>query len=92
MAQHGISRFKTGNFKLDNSHVCEMNMYTLKQLIEGEARSITRYLVERLECSHTVLEKHLSELGMTQRYGVWISHQLSPFQLQHRIFSYMKLL
>ncbi len=64
-AQHWINRFKNGNFKLDNSPGCEMNMYTLKQLIEEEARSITRYLVERLGCSHTVLEKHLSELGKT---------------------------
>jgi hypothetical protein len=92
MTQHWINRFKNRNFKRDNSPGCEMNMYTLKQLIEEEARSITRYLVERLGCSHTVLEKRLSELGKTQKYGVWISHQLSPFQLQHRIFSYMKLL
>src|SRR4051794_18524976 len=31
------------------------------------------------------MEKHLNELGKTWRYGVWIPHELSAHQLQHRV-------
>ena len=31
------------------------------------------------------MEKHVNELGKTWRYEVWISHELSPRQLQYRI-------
>ena len=31
------------------------------------------------------METHLNELGKTWKYGVWISHELSPHQLQLRV-------
>jgi hypothetical protein len=46
IAQHWINRAKNGNFELDNSPGCEMDIYILNQLIEEEARSITRYPIE----------------------------------------------
>ena len=41
-------------------------------------------MAEQLGCSYTTVEKNLSELGKTRRYGVWITHQLSPHQLRYR--------
>ena len=38
------------------------------------------------------MEKHLNELGKVWKYGVWISHELSPHQLQHRVDDYMNLM
>ena len=57
----------------------------LKQLIEAYPRLTTRCLAERFGCSHTTMETHLSELGKTWKYGVWIPHELSLHQLQLRV-------
>jgi hypothetical protein len=38
------------------------------------------------------VEKHLNELGKTWEYGVWIPHELSPHQLQHRVDACMDLM
>jgi transposase len=95
-AQHWFNRFKNGNFELDDllnfGRPLEMDMYFLKQLIEEDPKLTTRCLAERLECSHTAVEKHLGELGRTWKYGVWIPHELSPLQLQHRVDACMELL
>jgi histone-lysine N-methyltransferase SETMAR len=67
-------------------------MDVLKQLIEEDPRLTTRCLAECPGCSHTTVETHLSELGKTWKYGVWIPHDLSPHQLQHRIDACMELM
>ena len=59
-----------------------MNVDVLKQLIEEDPRLTTCCLAERLGCSHTTVETHLSELDKTWKYGVWMPHDLSPHQLQ----------
>ena len=68
-----------------------MDVDVLKQLIEEDPRLTTLCLAERLECSHTTVETHLSELGKTWKYGVWIPHELSPPQLQLRVDTCMAL-
>ena len=48
-------------------------------------RMTSRCLAERLGRSYTTVETHLYELDKTWKYGVWIPHELSPYQLQCRI-------
>jgi hypothetical protein len=84
-AQHWFNRFKNGKFELDNLPRFGRPLNLLTQLIEEDPRLTWRCLAEQLECSHTVVEKHLNELDKTWRYGVWIPHELSPHQLQHRV-------
>ena len=95
-AQHWFNRFKSGNFELNDSRhsgrPLEMDVNVLKQLIEEDPRLTTRCLAERLGCSHTTVETHLSELGKTWKYGVWIPHELSPHQLQLRVDTCMALM
>ncbi len=69
-----------------------MDIDVLKQLIEEDPRLTTLYLAERLGCSHTTVETHLAELGKTWKYGVWIPHDLSLHQLQHRVDTCMQLM
>ena len=80
--QHCFNRFKSGNFELNDSRhsvrLLEVDINVLKQLIEEDSRLTTRCLAERLGYSHTTVEIHMSELGKTWKYGVWIPHQLSP--------------
>jgi transposase len=93
-AQHWFNRLKTGNFELDDlprsGRPLEVDMDALKQLIEKDSRFTTRCLAERLRCSHTTVETHLAELGKTWKYGVWIPHDLSPHQLQHRVDAFVE--
>lgn len=95
-AQHWFNRFKKGNIELDDSRhsgrPSEVNVDVLKQLIEEDPRLSTRCLAERLGCSHTTVETHLSELGKTWKYGVWIPHELSQHQLQLRVDACMQLM
>lgn len=95
-AQHWFNRFKCGNFDLNDSRhsgrPLEIDVDVLKKLIEEDPRLTTRCLAEQLGCSHTTIETHLSELGKTWKYGVWIPHELSPHQLQLRVDACMDLM
>ncbi|CAF4641069.1 unnamed protein product [Rotaria socialis] len=95
-AQHWFNRFKNGNLELDDlprpGKPLKVDVDLLKQLIEQDPRLTSRCLVEQLGCSHTVVEKHLNELDKKWRYGVWIPHELSPHQLQHRVDACMNLM
>ena len=75
-AQHWFKRFKNGNLKLDDlprsGRPLEVNTDRLEQLIEEDPRLTLRCLAEHLGCSYVAMEKHLSELGKTWKYGVWI--------------------
>ncbi|CAF1265718.1 unnamed protein product [Didymodactylos carnosus] len=94
--QHWFNRFKNGNFELDDlprsGRPLEVDTDVLKQLIKEDPRLTTRCLAERRGYSHTAVEKHLSELGKTSKYGVWIPHDLSPHQFQHRVDACMELM
>ena len=83
-AQHWFHRFKR--------RPSQMDIELLKQLIEEDPRITPRCLAGRLGCSHTTAETYLRELGKTCKYGVWIPHNLSPQQLQHRVDACMELL
>ena len=69
-----------------------MDVDVLKQLIEEDPRLTRRCLAERLECFHTTVKTHLSDLGKTWKYGVWIPHELSLYQLQLRVDTCMALM
>ena len=95
-AQSWFNRLNNGNYKLDDSSrsgkSVEVDLDRLKQRIEDDPRLTTRSLAEQLGCSHTTMEKYLSELGKMWKHGVWIPHELSAYQLQHRLDVCMDLL
>ena len=94
--QYWFNRFKNRNLELDDlprsGRPREINTEVLDQLIEEEPRLTTRCLAEHLECFHTIIERYLGELGKTWKYGIWIPHELSLFQLRCRVDSCMELL
>jgi len=91
-----FSRFKNGDFEHNDlsrsGRPSEINIDDLKRLIEEDPRLNTRYLAEQLGCSHITISRNLKELGKTWKYGAWIPHQLSKFQLQQRINVCIELL
>jgi transposase len=73
-AQHWFHGLKNGHFDLDDLPHTErpgqVDIDILKQLIEEDLRLTSRCLAERLQCSHTIVEKHLHQLGKMWKYGV----------------------
>jgi hypothetical protein len=66
-AQDWFNRFQNGKSDLDDlprsGRPPEVDTDLLQQLIEEDPRLTTRCLAEQLGCSHTVMEKHLIQLG-----------------------------
>ena len=95
-AQHWFDRFRNGNYELDDQprsgRPLEVDKDLLKQFIEQDPRVTTRCLAEQLGCSHVTVERYLNDLGKTWKYGVWIPHELSPYQLQCRVDACMDLI
>ncbi len=65
-AQHWLHGLKNGHFDLDDLPHTERP----GQVIEEDLRLTSRCLAERLQCSHTIVEKHLHQLGKMWKYGV----------------------
>ena len=60
---------KSGYFEFNDSRhsgrLLEVDVDVLKQLIEEDLTLTTRCLAERLRCSHTTVETHMTELSKT---------------------------
>ena len=70
----------------------EVDLDRLKQLIEDDPQLTTGSLAEQLGCCYTTVETCFNELGKMWKYGVWILHGLSAYQLQQRLNFCMDLL
>lgn len=95
-ARTWFARFRNGEFNLDelprSGRPVEVDLNLLQQMIEQEPRQTTRELAGFFECSHTTIEIHLHNFGKIWKYGVWVPHQLSQFQLKLRVNACMELL
>ena len=94
-AQHCFHRFRNGNFELDDlprtERSLQADMGLLKQLIEEDLSLTTRCIAERFGRSHTAVKSYLHKLSKTWKYGVWLLHELSILQSQHKVDACMKL-
>ena len=91
-----FSRFRNKDYRLDDKprsgRPSEIDIEDLKALIERDPRLTTQCLAEQLGCSHTTIERHLSDLGKTWKYGLWIPHELTKAQLDRRVDTCLELL
>ncbi|KOC70262.1 Histone-lysine N-methyltransferase SETMAR [Habropoda laboriosa] len=78
------AKFKNGNFHLkDAPHAprsgrpVEFDEERLNQPLRENSRQTTRELAEKMEYSHTAIEKHLHSMGKVQKCGTWVPHALS---------------
>ena len=62
-ARDWYAKFKNGNFDLKHAprsgRSIEFDEERLNQLLHENSRQTTRELAEKMECSHTAIEKHL---------------------------------
>ena len=56
----------------------------IKTMIENNQRSTTREIAEKLNISHTYVERHLKQLRYVNKLDIWIPHELREIQLTKR--------
>ncbi|KOC64196.1 Histone-lysine N-methyltransferase SETMAR [Habropoda laboriosa] len=80
-ARDWYAKFKNGNFDLKDAprsgRPVEFDEERLNQLLHVNSRQTTRELAEKMECSHTAIEKHLHSMGKVQKCGAWVPHALT---------------
>ncbi|KAK6748325.1 hypothetical protein RB195_001133 [Necator americanus] len=80
-SRNWYAKFKNGIFDLKDAprsgRVVELDEERLNQLLRETSRQTTRELAEKMEFSHTAMEKHLHSSVKVQRYGAWVPHALS---------------
>ena len=54
-------------------------------MIENNRRSTTPEIAEKLNISHTCVERHLKQLGYVNKLNIWLPHKLNEIQLTKQI-------
>ena len=64
----------------------KLNDDEIKAMIENNRRSTTRELAEKLNISHTYIERHFKQLGNIKKLDIWVPQKLNEIQFTKRIF------
>ena len=82
-------RFRSGDFSLKNAQrsgrPIEVDETHIKATIDSDRHSTTRDIAEKLNVSHTCIEKKLKMLGYVKKLDLWLPHQLKEIHLTQRI-------
>ena len=82
-------RFRSGDFSLKNAQrsgrPIEVDETHIKAIIDSDRHSTTRDIAEKLNVSHTCIEKKLKMLGYVKKLDLWLPHQLKEIHLTQRI-------
>ena len=72
--QNWFARFRSGGFHLKDAprsgRPTEVDDDKIRAMIENNRRSTTREIAEKLNISHTYVERHLKQLGYVNTRGV----------------------
>ena len=83
-------RFNSGDFYLKDAsrsgRPTEVDDDKIKAMIENNRRNKTREIAEKLNISHTCVERYLKQLGYVYKLHIWFPHKLNEIQLTKRIF------
>ena len=87
--QNWFARFCSGDFDLKDAlrsgHSTEVDDDKIKAIIENNRRNTTQEIAEKLNISHTCVERHLKQLGYVTKLDIWVPHKLNEIQLTKRI-------
>ena len=87
--QNLFARFRSGDFDLKDAprsgRPTEVDDDKIKAMIENNQRSTTREIAEKLNISHTCVERHLKQLVHVNKLNIWVPHKLNETQLTKRI-------
>ena len=83
--QNWFVRFRFGDFFLKDAsrsrRPTEIDDDKIKAMIENNQRRMTREITEKLNISHTCVERHLKQLGYVNKLDIWVPHKLNKIQL-----------
>ena len=87
--QNWFARFRSGDFHLKDvprpGRPTQVDDDRIKAMIKNNWRSTTREIAEKLNISHTCVERHLKQLGYVNKLDIWVPHKLNEIQLIKRI-------
>ena len=90
--QNWFGRFCSGDFNLKDAprsgRPTEVDNDKIKAVIENNRHSTTQKIAEKLNISHTCVERHLKQLGYVNKLDIWVPHKLNEIQLTKRISIY----
>ena len=84
-----FARFRSGDFDLKDAprsgRPTEVDDDKIKAMVENNRRNTTQKVAEKLDISHTCVERHLKQLGYVNKLDIWVPHKLNEIQLSKRI-------
>ena len=87
--QNWLARFRSGDFHLKDvprsGRPTKVDDDKIKAMIENNRRRTTREITEKLNISHTCVERHLKQLGYVNKLDIWVPHKFNEIQLTKRI-------
>ncbi|XP_020285174.1 histone-lysine N-methyltransferase SETMAR-like [Pseudomyrmex gracilis] len=93
--QRWFKKFRDGNYNLIDERPgrpIEIDNDQISSLIENNPHYTTQEIAEILGISKSSVKRHLCQLGLIFRYGIWIPHNLSEKNLVDRIAACNSLL
>ena len=91
-----VFSFSFGDFDLKDAsrsgRPTEVDDDTIKAMIENNRLITTRKIADKLNISHTCVERHLKQLGYVNKIDIWIPHKLNEILVTKRISSCDSLL
>ena len=78
--QNWFTRFCSGDFDLKDlgsGRPTEVDDDKMEAMIENNRHSTTREIAEKLNISHTFVERHLKQLGYVNKLDIWVPHKLN---------------
>ena len=83
--QNWFARFRSRDFDLKDAsrsgRSTEVDDNKIKAMIGNNRRSTTREIAEKLNISHTCVERHLKQLGYVNKLDIWVFRKLNEIQL-----------
>ena len=87
--QNWFARFRSGHFHLKDAprsgRPTEVDNDKIKAMIENNRRSSTREIAEKLDISHTCVERLLKEPCYVNKLDIWVPHKLDKIELTKQI-------
>ena len=78
--QNWFARFRSGDFHLKDAprsgRPTQVDDDKIKAMIENNRRSTTREIAEKLNISHTCVERHLKQLGYVNKLYIWVPRKI----------------
>ena len=83
--QSRFAHFGSGDVDLKDAprsgRPTEVDGIKIKAMIENNRRSMTQEITEKLNISHTCVERHLIQLGFVNKLDFWVPYKLNEIQL-----------